>query len=511
MGDAEFLRAFAHEKCAVAAAINIPLASRWTRNMLQDMQHRGEDGAGIVSSTIDRFRVHRGLGRVRDEFPLDFDFEGRLQGEMALGMNRYSTVGTVGVQENQSPFRSRNRFGEMYLSHNGQFVGAEALVRSLEQIVSAQSETDTEAILHLIARSHEATLEGALGSILAEIPAAYSLILMTPDKLIAARDPFGVRPLSLGRIGDGYLVASENSAFRIFGNVELVGDVAPGEMVIFDFKKIQRGERPERRVFARAGKSAHCIFEDIYFSPPRARRDGFYNEDFRMRCGRAVYRKHEAFFRALLEESSGNIACVPIPDSGVYGSIGFAEESGIPHRLYYQRRHNPAADGRSYTASTQEAREQKARFKLDLRRDKVSGKYIVTIDDSNVRGTTARVNNERLRAAGAKHITNIFLSPPIINACYLGMNHQDPEELIAHKYFRGDPAGSIREEDFDMEGLASEIGADKVIYLSLEDLQGVASTAFRSASCYGCFGGRYPVRNWLNLGKLGLGRLPILS
>jgi len=477
------LRDILNESCGLAGAVNIPIASEVVRQMILVQQHRGEAGAGIASSNNNNLQIRKDKGRVDVVFPDNFDYQQILPGDMAIGHNRYATKGSVEERCNVQPllFKETNH-GQIAIGHNGQLID---IYNERERMVKNgaifQSTTDSETIMHLISQSDESDIEQAIASEIKKIPAAYSILIMTPSKLIALRDRYGIRPLAIAQIGEGYLVASETTAFRIFDNAQFVRHVNPGEMVIFDKNKIKSGKGFQSVQFAEPDEN-WCIFEGIYFSDPRSEYNGFMHEDFRQECGIELYRQNKEFFDSLKEKYSGRIAVIPLLDSGKQGAIGFSKGSGIPYKEYFMRRHNaPKAKGRSYTAAYQDERTNIANMKLDLRSEKVDGICAITIDDSEVRGTTITSTNQRLRKAGAALIVNGVLSPMLKGTCVKGMDHQTLNELIAYQC------------GFDVEKIAEITGSNRTIYLSLDGLNGVVDITYRCGICSGCFGGKYPI------------------
>ncbi len=479
------LRDILNESCGLAAAINIPNASERVWEMLFVQQHRGESGAGIVSSDSHNLHLHKGFGRVDVVFPekpVSFNFKDILPGNMASGHNRYATKGSVEEICNIQPLvYKETKYDQWAISHNGQLVDRSNLRGGLiERGAIFQSTCDSETLAHLITQSKEDTIEEAIKSEMIKIPSAYSLIIMTKSKVVALRDAYGVRPLSIAKLDGGYLVASETTAFRIFNDAEFIRHIKPGEMVVFDKGTIQSGGKFESIQITNP-KEHWCIFEGIYFSDPRSEYNGFMHEDFRALCGETVYQENKAYFDSLKPQFGDNVRVVPILDSGKQGARGFTKASGIVYREYFMRRHNaPKAGGRSYTAENQEARGLIAYMKLDLRGESVKGKVIITVDDSIVRATTARRNNKKLRDAGVEKIINVILSPPITDTCYLGMDHQMRDKLFAFSF-------QTEEER------SKESGADKIIYLSSDGLNRIVSETYNVGICSGCFGGNYPV------------------
>ena len=459
-----------HDYCALAGAINVPNAAECVRDMLWVQQHRGEDGVGIYSFNGKPHFVKKS-GRVGRVFPEEFDFSA-LPGNDAIGHSRYSTLGEDGLQADLQPFYMSTKFKDIALGHNGQLHDAEQMREKLvDRGAGFQSSSDSEIILHKLAQSREKTLEDALAKELGSIPFAYSLLLYHEDSMYAIRDPAGIRPLSLARYEGGFLAASEDGAFRIF-NAEKIRDVEPGEIVRINSEGITSQKMAE-------AKARFCSFECVYFSGPRSTFKGRMHEDFRKATGKEIYAQEEEYFDRLLRTYGHDLVIVPILDSGKQGSEGLAEASGIELKHYFLRRHNaPRVSGRSYTASTQDARVQKAFRKLDLREEKIRGKVIITGDDSMVRGTTMRVNNERLRDAGAEKIVNVMFSPTITGVCNMGVNHQSVDELVA--------SGN------SLEDIAGEVCADKVIFLDLKRHKKLIREVYGESMCTGCFGGSYP-------------------
>ncbi len=475
------LREILNEECGLAAAINIPNASEFVSHMLLVQQHRGEAGAGIVSSNNHDINILKGFGKVEVVFPEDFDFQKKLPGDIATGHNRYATKGSVEKRCNLQPLLFKEtKYGPLTISHNGQLVDINNLRETLIQNgTSFQSTTDSETLAHLITKSNADTIEEAIVSEITKIPTAYSLIIMTESKVIALRDQYGVRPLSIAQLGEGYLVASENGAFRIFEDATFFRDIKPGEMVVFDKTEIKSGKEPTNIQFAEPEEN-WCIFEGIYFSGPRSTYNGIMHEDFREMCGIAVYDENREYFDSLKEQFGDNIYTVPILDSGKHGAWGFEKASGIPYREYFMRRHDaPKANGRSYTASPL-SRGEIVSMKLDLREEMIPGKAIITVDDSSVRGTTSYANNEKLRNAGAEIIVNVIVSPPLIDVCKMGMDHQSRDQLLAFNHQT-------------LEEISKATGADRTIYLSLGGLNGIIDKTYKCGTCSGCFGGNYPI------------------
>jgi len=479
------LRDILNESCGLAGAVNIPLASKPVVSMGMSQQHRGEAGTGCCSSDGENLYLKKDKGLIKVVFPRDFDYKKNIPGDMAIFHNRYATRGSVEEICNVQPLLFKDsKFGQYAIGHNGQLIDVNhEKDKMLKGGAIFQSTTDSEILAHLIAKTGKDTIEEAIASEIVKIPSAYSVLIMTPSKLIALRDKFGVRPLSIAQMGEGYLVASETAAFRIFEDeAKFIRHINPGEMVIFDRDEVKAGKgfRSIQYVASSKDLEAWCIFEGIYFSDPRSEHNGYMHEDFRQECGRKVYEENKQLFEKLKMEFGDKIAMIPMLDSGKQGSIGFSKASGIPYKEYFMRRHNaPQPIGRSYTAAYQEEREMIAKMKSDLRSEKVNGICAITGDDSEVRGTTITSNNKRLRKSGAKYIVNVVFSPMLRGTCREGMDHQTSNELIAHQC------------DYDLEKISKSTGADITIYLTPPGLHELAAENYRSGICSGCFGGRY--------------------
>lgn len=464
---AQDLREVLAEECGLAAVVNLPNASRLVYDCLVLQEHRGEKGAGIVSIKDGKLHHRRRIGTVRTQFA-EFNIEKKLPGKTAIGHNRYATAGDFDSVTNVQPLIfEKTRFGPLIIAHNGTLVNHSEITKELTRSGAIfQSSTDSEIIAHLIAQSDENEIEKAIVSALHKIKAAYSLLIMTTDRLFAIRDKFGVRPLSVARLKDGYLIASENYTFDQYAEASDYFDINPGEMIVFkkgsgSFQKMRYAEPEEH----------FCIFEGIYFSNPRSSYCGFLHEDFRQELGKEIVRENTNL--------QGDFI-LPVLDSGKHAAIGMFKESGIDYKEYFLRIHNsPNANLRSFTSPTHEERMTTAYRKLHLRKDKINGRDAIVVDDSIVRSTTIGIITERLRKAGAKSITICISAPPIRNVCPNGMDFQDKKQLVAYR-------SSIEE-------IRKQIGADRLIYLSLEGLKKTVSKTYKCGICTGCFGDKYPI------------------
>jgi amidophosphoribosyltransferase len=431
---------------------------------LYALQHRGQESAGIVSSDGERLRFVREMGHVGDIFTKN-RLE-HLKGSAAIGHVRYSTAGDSTLR-NAQPIAVDFSGGSVALGHNGNLVNAPELRERLEADGSIfQSTSDTEVIVHLIARSRELTLPERIADALRQVRGAYSLVFLSHDKLIAVRDPMGFRPLALGRIGDAYLISSETCAFELV-EATFVRDIEPGEMVVID-KDGLRSLRP----FPEA--PAHrCLFEWVYFARPDSQIDG-----------RSVHRSREHMGRRLAGEHPVPAdVVIAVPDSGVAAAIGYAKESGIPYDQGLVRSHFV---GRTFIEPSQQIRHFGVKLKLSPVHEVLRGQRVVVVDDSIVRGTTSRKIVSMIRGAGAREVHMRISSPPTVGPCRYGIDTPTREELIASNH--------------DVSEIQKFIGADSLGYLSLDGLyESVEGAALPAAGggpqgfCDACFSGRYPI------------------
>jgi amidophosphoribosyltransferase len=451
------------EYCGVVAVHNHPEASTVAYLGLHQLQHRGQESAGIVASDGGRMHVHKAMGQVADIFTEEV--LGRLPGALAIGHTRYSTTGDSAVLNAQPIMVDCNK-GMIALAHNGNLVNAWEIRARLEAQGSIfQTTSDTEVIVHLIAQSKEHTLPEAVCDALRRIEGAFSLVLMTRDRIFAVRDPRGFRPLSMGRIHNGagserdtIVFASETCAFDLIGAV-FERDVRPGEMVVVDSDGVSS------RFFAAEMKQSSCIFEHVYFSRPDS-----------VVFGRAVQTSREALGRQLAKESPAEAdIVVPVPDSGVTAALGYADESGLPFRFGLIRNHYV---GRTFIEPEQRVRDFGVKLKLNPVRSILAGKRVVLIDDSIVRGTTSRKIVRMVRDAGATAVHFRISCPPTISPCYYGVDTPEKSQLIA--------------ANKSVEEIREYIGADSLAYLSLAGLKEACAEGEKTTYCTSCYTGVYP-------------------
>jgi amidophosphoribosyltransferase len=444
-----------HE-CGLFGVFGHPNAAVLTYYGLFALQHRGQESAGIVTSNGPgtSFLVHKDMGLVSQVFG-QAELE-KLKGTRAIGHTRYSTTGTSTVK-NAQPFVVDCVRGQMAIAHNGNLINADILRDELERRGSIfQTTADSEIILHLLARP--ADNGTSVLSALRRIKGAFSLIIMSERELIAVRDPFGWRPLSLGKLDGSYILASETCAFDLI-HAEFIREIKPGEVLIIDESGL-RSEFPFPRE-----QPAFCMFEYVYFARPDSMIGGVNVGKVRTEMGRELARRFPA---------DADIV-IAVPDSGNYAALGFAEELKIPYAHAFVRNHYI---GRTFLQPSQLIRDFDVRVKLNLIKEMVAGKRVVVVDDSIVRGTTARARVVTLREAGAKEVHMRVSCPPHRFACHYGIDFPDPEKLIANK--------------MSMEEICKYLGVDSLGYL---DVEGMVRATGRKVNqfCLACFNGHYPL------------------
>jgi amidophosphoribosyltransferase len=465
-----------HE-CGVFAIFGHPDAASITYYGLFALQHRGQESAGIVSAkgSESPFTVHKGMGLVSQVFnPESLE---KLSGTRAIGHVRYSTTGSSTIK-NAQPFVVDTGRGQIAVGHNGNLVNAAQLREELEAKGSIFLTTaDSEIILHLLAQPRGS---GGVLSALRRIEGAFSIVLMGEREILGFRDPHGFRPLCIGRKDGAYVLSSESCALDLI-QAEYVREVEPGEVVIIDNSGI-RSEWP----FPSA-RSAFCIFEYVYFARPDSTISGVNVSKVRVEMGRELARQHPVEADLV----------IPVPDSGIYAALGYSEELGIPYFPAFVRNHYI---GRTFIQPTQRIRDLNVRVKLNLILEAVKDKRVVVVDDSIVRGTTARSRVVTLREAGAKEVHMRISCPPHKFACYYGIDFPDPEKLLANQC--------------TLDEIRNYLGADSIGYL---DLKGMINATGRPADtfCTACFSGEYPVPYDAAFNKLimekRLGRVRLLE
>ena len=444
------------EECGVFGIFGHPEAANLTYLGLYALQHRGQESAGIAASDGGEVRISKSMGHVADAFS-EKTLE-KLPGHIAIGHVRYSTAGDSKL-DNAQPILIECAHGQIAIGHNGNIVNASELKDDLVKRGSIfQTSTDTEVILHLYARSRAASSDEAIVEAISSVQGAFSLVLMTRERMIAIRDPHGFRPLALGRLGDAVIVCSETCALDLIG-ATYIRDVEPGEVVIVSADGVK-----SFKPFPPA-PSAHCIFEHVYFARPDSYVFGESVNEVRTELGRLLAR----------EQAVDADVIVPVPDSGVCAAIGYAEESGIPMRVGLIRNHYV---GRTFIEPQQSIRHFGVRIKLNPVRSILEGRRVVLVDDSLVRGTTSRKIVKMVKAAGAKEVHMRISCPPTISPCFYGVDTPRRSELIAATH--------------TLDEIQKYIGADSVGYLSLEGLLSSVGRK-RSSYCTSCYTGQYPV------------------
>lgn len=423
---------------------------------LHSLQHRGQEGAGIVVTDGRELKIHKDVGLVNDVFGKGvFD---ELKGKGAIGHVRYTTAGGRGY-ENIQPLLFRSSTGGIAVAHNGNLTNAHSLKLQLESQGSIfQTTSDSEVLVHLIKRSAFINVEDAFKSALSMIKGAYAFIVMTENKMMIALDPNGLRPLSLGKLGDAYVVASETCAFDAIG-ADFLRDVKPGEFIVIN----DEGMRSE--MFSTSHSRSLCSMEYIYFSRPDSNLQNINIHTARKNLGKQL----------ALEAPADADVVTGVPDSSISAAIGFAEASGIPYELGLIKNRYV---GRTFIQPSQALREQGVKMKLSPVRGVVEGKRVVMVDDSIVRGTTIRRIVKLLREAGAKEIHVRISAPPIQHPCYYGIDMKTREELIA--------------VNRTIDEMKEEVGADSLAFLSIEGMLKALGEQENGGYCLACFTGQYP-------------------
>src|SRR5213594_3474335 len=451
------------EECGVIAIYAHPEAEKLAYLGLHALQHRGQESAGIVTSDGMTLHPYKSMGLVADIFTEKK--LSRIRGTLAIGHTRYSTTGDSALL-NAQPIMVQSNKGMIALAHNGNLTNAQEIRSRMEAQGSIfQTSSDTEVIVHLIAQSREHTLPEAMADALRRVEGAFSLVMISPDRIFAARDPRGFRPLAMGRIAaqpkqlqDTIVFASETCAFDLVG-ATYEREVKPGELVVVGPEGITS------RFYTSAAPQSSCIFEHVYFSRPDS-----------IVFGRAVQESREELGRQLAREAPADAdIVVPVPDSGVTAAMGYASESGIPFRFGLIRNHYI---GRTFIEPRQTVRDFGVKLKLNPVRSLLEGKRVVLIDDSIVRGTTSRKIVRMIRNAGAKEVHMRVSCPPTVSPCFYGVDTPSKKELIA--------------ANKSIDEIREFIGADSLAYLSLDGLKKACDDGAQIRYCTACYTGSYP-------------------
>jgi amidophosphoribosyltransferase len=445
------------DECGVFAIYGHPEAANLTYLGLRALQHRGQESAGIATADGEKVRLVRAMGHVADA--VDESVLQSLPGHLAIGHTRYSTAGQSTV-ENAQPILIDCAHGQIAIGHNGNLVNARELKDELVQNGSIfQTGSDTEVVLHLYARSKAHSVEEALTESISQIRGAYSFVLLTKNRMIAARDPHGFRPLVLGKLGDAHIVCSETCALDLI-DAKYVRDIEPGEIVI-----VSDGGLRSIKPFPEMPKS-HCVFEHVYFARPDSYVFGRSVNEVRTNLGRILAR----------ESSVPADVVVPIPDSGVCAAIGYAEQSGLPLQMGLIRNHYV---GRTFIQPQQSIRHFSVKVKLNPVRSILEGRRVVLIDDSIVRGTTSRKIVKMVKAVGAREVHLRISCPPTISPCFYGVDTPSRSELIAATH--------------TIEEIRKYVEADSVAYLSIDGLRAAVGPEQAGSYCTSCYTGNYPL------------------
>ena len=452
--------------CGIVGISHHKEASKMAFLGLYALQHRGEEAAGIVTYDGKDIHVIKKSGLAVDNF--DEDNIVKLKGHVAIAHTRYSTTGSSSTR-NIQPISIIHRKKALAIAHNGNLTNTEELYAKLEEEGSIfHTSMDSEVVVHLLAKSGNGNLQNWFIKVLAQLEGAFSMVFLYEDYLIGARDPHGFRPLCLGKLGDGYILASESCAFDLM-KAEFVREIEPGEIVIIRGNKIDSVFLPgaDKKV------KSQCVFENVYFARPDSHIFGDNVYQVRKRLGAQLAKEHPAQADFVMG----------IPDSGNYAALGYSQELGIPFEIGMIRNHYI---GRTFIQPTQFLREFRVRVKLNPIREMLKGKKVIVVEDSIVRGTTSRNRIEEIREAGAKEIHMRISCPPIMSPCFFGIDFPSSKELIAHNK-------TVKE-------IADFIKVDSLGFLSLEGMLSVMKHG--NAFCSSCFTGKYPVHIPKNTDKL---------
>jgi len=470
--------------CGIFGIYGITDPALYTYYGLHALQHRGQEASGIVTATKTnsgktKFKMHKGIGLVSEVFSDPKVFENELEGFSAIGHNRYSTTGASESLKNIQPFMVNYRMGNIAIAHNGNLTNAKVVREQLIDDGSIfQTTSDTEIILHLIARSRLENQVDQVLEALQHVEGAYSLVLLTDDKLIAARDPNGIRPLSLGKINGSFVVASETCAFDI-NHIQYIRDIEPGELLVIDRTSRNIEDIRSFRINDFDIHKKHCVFEFIYFSRPDSRIFGSNVDKMRRKLGKVLANNHPV----TPDNEGEKVIVISVPDSSNTVAIGYQnqlDKMGIPskHEIGLIRSHYI---GRTFIIPGQGKREVGVRIKFNTVKGVLEDKKIVLIDDSIVRGTTSRQLVTLLQEAGARSIHLRISSPPILHPCYYGMDFPSKQELIANRF------------DGDLEAIQSYLRVDSLRYMSQDQMLNAMVDHTPEDFCTACFSGDYPI------------------
>ncbi|QQS37945.1 MAG: amidophosphoribosyltransferase [Ignavibacteriales bacterium] len=477
--------------CGIFGIYGTPSAALQTYYGLHALQHRGQEASGIVTRSFNNkdkpvFNLQKGEGLVSEVFEDSNLFNTTLTGSAAIGHNRYSTTGSTKSRKNIQPFVVNYRLGNLAVSHNGNLTNAKELREELvREGAIFQTTSDTEVILHLIARSKLEDQVEQIREALNRIEGAYCLTILTDDKLIAARDPRGFRPLSIGKLNNAFVVASETCAFDII-SAKFLREVNPGELVVIDEEAYQNGQIKSSNITDAVVSEKHCIFEYIYFSRPDSFIFGHNVDKMRRRLGKMLAKKYP-----VTDKDGEKVIVISVPDSSNTTALGYHHElkkTGVDSRLEIGliRSHYI---GRTFIQPGQEKREIGVRIKFNIVKGVLEGRTVVVVDDSIVRGTTSKQLINLIREAKPKAIHLRISSSPIMHPCYYGMDFPSREELIACRH-----NGNIKD-------IAKYLEVDSLEYLTIDEMLESVSEADSTKFCTACFSGEYPTEVDLNFKK----------
>ena len=446
------------EECGVMGIFGVPQAAYLAYQGLYQLQHRGQESAGVATDFESQIYIHKNMGLVSEVFS-GFDFK-KLPGDIAIGHNRYSTTGSS-LLSNAQPLFMESRFGMLALAHNGNLVNAGSLRKTLQNEGSIfQTSSDSEVMVHLLTKSKEKEFVEAMKQALSQVTGAFCITALVSGKLIAARDPMGFRPLCLGKLHEGWAIASETCAFDLIG-AEYVREIEPGEILL-----ISKEQGLVSHHLPKAKRQARCIFEFIYFSRPDSVIFDSNCDKVRRAMGRQLARE---------ETMKGGDIVISVPDSSNTAALGYSEESGIRFELGLIRNHYV---GRTFIKPNQDARALSVKLKYNPVKGVLRGKRIILVEDSIVRGTTLKELVKLIKACGSKEVHIRVASPPIISPCFFGIDLSTKKEIIA--------------SNKTIQEISDYVGADSLQYLSLKGMLDVAPGPSEHY-CVGCFTEEYPV------------------
>jgi amidophosphoribosyltransferase len=470
--------------CGVFGISGNSSAALHTYYGLHALQHRGQEASGIVSSELNEngkpvFHLHKGDGLVSEVFADHSILTGLLSGNSSIGHNRYSTTGSSKSKKNIQPFHVNYRMGNLAVAHNGNLTNEKKLREELVNDGAIfQTTSDTEVILHLIARSRLTNQVDQIKEALRKIEGAFSLVILTDNGLYAARDPYGFRPLSVGKLGESFIVASETCAFDIIA-AKFLREVEPGELLLIDDEVLKTGDIKSFRINEESYPQKHCIFEYIYFSRPDSFIFGHNVDKIRRRLGKVLAAKHPVY-----DKDGEKVIVISVPDSSNTTALGYQsqlEKMGIKSKteIGLIRSHYI---GRTFIQPGQANREIGVRIKFNIVKGVLEGRTVVVVDDSIVRGTTSKQLINLIKEGNPKEIHLRISSSPIMNPCYYGMDFPSREELIAYRF-----KGNVKEIEKNLE-------VDSLEYLTIDEMLEAVNEAGSENFCTACFSGKYPTK-----------------